>query len=523
MKKNVVLYLIVLLVAVIICPVSAEEGVVFVSLDDLFNEVKENSLAYMSIKTEMENSLINDLAGISGNSFTWNVNVDGLEYTPVTGRLQYPSLSVSFTSPSYESGLTFDGRVSTETFTLPFDPDNNSFPLRLKAGVSKKHEFKSWNDKDYMAGFRGESTYNTFRIMLLNFENRFLSDIITMLNMSEEQTDLYLRIQAEKHRLEDDLASGAVKPGSAEESRRNTDIEVLELSLEQKEKAFTDKKAEFRENYGTEYVEVDSCDPVKPEFIPDIENSFTVRQRLAELYTAEQKLEEALGHSSSVTVTASVEPVIKFREAKAYEGISVSGDFGVAFTMDNLNITLSVRSSYDPFLTEGSPWGNGPVISLNGSWSSKPSSVSEKDKARLREIYKDEEVYKRVIEDLDRENTEQKQLEVLRLGQSLSEAQQAWVAAAEKYMADSVGLVNEVTEYNNSATILRLKKERSEQLLEQLTKYMEEEGIDVGSEDPSLVVFIESMNDYMVILYEELILNIKGRILCNEIEIFNLE
>lgn len=58
------------------------------------------------------------------------------------------------------------------------------------------------------------------------------------------------------------------------------------------------------------------------------------------------------------------------------------------------------NSNYDPLMPEKAPWGNGPVISLNGSWSSKPSSVSEKDKARLREIYKDEEVYNRVIEEM---------------------------------------------------------------------------------------------------------------------------
>lgn len=528
MKKNVALFLIIFLISVIVCPlyadtdadeVSADE----ISVDDLFNQVKENSSDYMAIKAQMENSLINDLAGTSNKAFTWNVNVDGLEYTPVTGTIQYPSVSVSFTSPTYDNGLSFDGRISTDTFKLPFEPENNSFPLRLKAGISKKYEFKSWNDKDYMAGFSGEATYNSFRIMLLNFENRFLSDLITLLTLSGEGTELYLKTQAARHKLADDLANGVVKAGSAEESKRNAEIEVMELSLTQKETALTEKKDAFQESYSTEYVEVDYCAPSKPEFTPDIEKSFTVRQKLAELYTAEQKLEAALGRSSSVTLTASVEPTIKFKEAKAYQGTTINGEFGVAFTMGNLNINLSAKSNYDPLMTENAPWGDGPVISLNGSWSSKPSSVSEKDKARLREIYKDEEVYNRVIEELDRENTEKQQLESLQLSQSLSEAHQAWAAAAEKYMADSVSLVTEVNEYNNSATILNLKKERSKQLLQQLTEYIEAEEIDGNSDDPATIMFIETTDEYLSILYEELIWNIKGRILCNKVEIFNLE
>jgi hypothetical protein len=160
---------------------------------------------------------------------------------------------------------------------------------------------------------------------------------------------------------------------------------------------------------------------------------------------------------------------------------------------------------------------------MSGSWSSKPSSVSEKDKQRLREIYKDEEVYNTVLEELDRESSEKIQLETLQLGQNVAEAQQAWVTAAEQYMNDSVSLVTEVTEYNNSTTILSLKKERSAQLLEQLAKYMEEEGISDDANDPATVMFIETMDEYMGILYEELIWNIKGRILGNRIEIFNLQ
>jgi len=522
MKKKV-LYIMMLMILIIICPLSAEDEAWEMSVDDLFAEVKLNSLDYLSIKAQMENSLINDLAGTTNRAFTWNVNVDGLEFTPVTKGIKYPSVSVSFTSPTYDNGLSFDGKVSTDTFTLPFPEDSNIFPLNLRLGVSKKYEFKSWNDKDYMAGLSGEATSNSFRIMLLGFENRFLNDVITLLTLSAEETDMYLKVQAQKHKLEDDLANGVIKSGSAEESKRRNDIEVMEVSLEQKDKAFTDKKAEFREIYGTEYVEVDYCAPSKLEFVPDIENSFTVRQRLAELYTAEQKLEAATGRSSSLTLTASVEPSIKFREAKAYEATTVNGEVGASFSTGNLNINLTVRSMYDPLLVENAPWGTGPTITMSGSWSSKPSSVSEKDKQRLREIYKDEEVYNSVLEELDRESSEKIQLETLQLAQNVAEAQQAWATAAEQYMNDSVSLVTEVTEYNNSTTILSLKKERSAQLLEQLAKYMEEEGISEDANDPATVMFIETMDEYMGILYEELIWNIKGRILGNRIEIFNLQ
>ena len=522
MKKKA-FRIIILMILVIICPLSATDEFGNLTVDELFAEVKLNSLDYLSIKAQMENSLINDLAGTSYRAFTWNVNVDGLEFTPVNKGLKYPSVSVSFTSPTYDNGLSFDGKIGTETFTLPFPEDNNIFPLNLRFGVSKKYEFKSWDDKDYMAGLSGEATSNSFRVMLLNFENHFLNDVITLLTLSAEETDMYLKVQAQKHKLEDDLADGVIKPGSAEETKRRTDIEVMELALGQKSQAFIDKKAEFREVYGTDYVEVGSCEPSKPEFIPDIENSFTVRQKLAELQTAEQKIEAATGRSSSLTLTASVEPSIKFKEAKAYQATTVNGEIGASFSSGNLNINLTVRSLYDPLLAENAPWGTGPTITMSGSWSSKPSSVSEKDKARLREIYKDEEVYNRVIEEMDRESTEKQQLEVLQLGQNLADAQQAWVTAAEKYMDDSVSLVNEVNEYNNSSVILNLKKERTAQLLEQLSQYIDAEGISGDSEDPATVMFIETMDEYLNILYEELIWNIKGRILCNRIEIFNLE
>ena len=522
MKKKV-LYIIILMILFIVCPLSAQDGIEELSVDDLFAEVKLNSLDYLTIKAQMENSLINDLAGATDKAFTWNINVDGLEFTPVNKGLKYPSLSVSFTSPTYDNGLSFDGKVATETFTLPFPEDSNIFPLNLRLGVSKKYEFKSWNDKDYMAGLSGEATSNSFRVMLLNFENRFLNDVITLLNLSAEETDMFLRVQAQKHKLEDDLANGVIRSGSAEETKRRNDIDVMELALDQKSQAFSDKKAEFRESYGTEYFEVGYCAPSKPEFVPDIENSFTVRQKLAELQTAEQKIEAATGRSSSLTLTASVEPSIKFKEAKAYQATTVNGEVGATFTTGNLNINLTVRSMYDPLLAENAPWGNGPTITMSGSWSSKPSSVSEKDKARLREIYKDEEVYNQVLEDLDRESSEKKQLEILQLGQNLADAQQAWVTAAEKYMDDSVSLVNEVNEYNNSSVILNLKKERTGQLLEQLSQYIDAEGISGDSGDPATVMFIETMDEYLNILYEELIWNIKGRILCNRIEIFNLE
>ena len=43
-----------------------------------------------------------------------------------------------------------------------------------------------------MAGLSGEATSNSFRIMLLGFENRFLNDVITLLTLSAEETDMYL-------------------------------------------------------------------------------------------------------------------------------------------------------------------------------------------------------------------------------------------------------------------------------------------------------------------------------------------
>lgn len=486
-----------------------------VDIDELFQKVLTTAPAILELKEQRTTELINELVSKSGSGFKWTLGFSDLSYTPMQGVVRAPSTEVSFTSPETENHFSYEGKLSTAGFNVRPEVENTSVSLR--AGFNKGFYIKSWDSTDYTSPLALEKTINEFSILMLNFENRFLNDVITIIRKERERAKLSADFIIVSFELEDDVEAGKVKEGSPEYKKRAMEKELKMVELDKADEQLEASKKEFKETYGTDYIEIDTSTELEPTFDPDINESFSVRVAQANLKEIEQKISEKTGVSSKITISGGVEPTLYFEQAKAYEYMSVKLDLGASLEIGNFSLNASVGSEYNNNPSENPGWGNGPVISISGSWSNTPSALTAADDAKLRAIYSDDiNTYERIVGQLNEGSARKHQLEIYQLQKDLAEAQKALFVATDSYLEKSVELIGELNEYKTSSAILNVKLKAQKELADQLS-----EAFISGELDDESLYLSEEM-EYDGLVLEKLISNLQARILWNKIDMIGL-
>ena len=201
-----------------------------VDIDELFQKVLTTAPAILELKEQRTTELINELVSKSGSGFKWTLGFSDLSYTPMQGVVRAPSTEVSFTSPETENHFSYEGKLSTAGFNVRPEVENTSVSLR--AGFNKGFYIKSWDSTDYTSPLALEKTINEFSILMLNFENRFLNDVITIIRKERERAKLSADFIIVSFELEDDVEAGKVKEGSPEYKKRAMEKELKMVELD---------------------------------------------------------------------------------------------------------------------------------------------------------------------------------------------------------------------------------------------------------------------------------------------------
>ena len=485
-------------------------------IDELYQKVLTTAPAILELQEQRRTELINELVSKSGSGFKWSLGFSDFSYTPMKGEIKAPSTEVSFSSPESENNFSYEGKLSTAGFVVQPEVENTSVSLR--AGFSKGFAFKSWDSTDYTSALTIEKTINEFSILLLNFENRFLNDVITIITKERERAKLSSDFIVYSFELDDDVEAGRIKVDSPEYKKRAMEKQLKEVELDKIDEELDARKKDFKETYGTEYIEIDTCTELEPTFDPDINDSFSVQVAQARLKEVEQKIAEKTGTSSKLTITGGVEPTVYFQQAKAYEHMAVRMDLGAALEIGNFSLSATIGSEYNTDPSSDNPgWGYGPVISISGSWSNTPSALSAADDAKLRAIYSDDiNTYEKIIDLVNDGSSRKQELEIYQLQKDLSEAQKELFAAMDSYLEKSVDLMTELNAFKTSSALLNVKLKSQKELRDQMSELF----ISGELDDESL--YISEDLEYEGLLLEKLISNLQARILWNKIDMIRL-
>ena len=485
-------------------------------IDELYEKVLTTAPAILELQEQRRAELINELVSKSGSGFKWTLGFSDFSYTPMKGEIKAPSTEVSFSSPESENNFSYEGKLSTAGFVVQPEVENTSVSLR--AGFSKGFAIKSWDATDYTSALAMERTINEFSILMLNFENRFLNDVITIITKQGERTKLLSDFLIVAFELDDDVQAGKIKEGSTEYKKRAMEKELKEVEWDKLDEEIDARKKEFKDTYGTDYIDINTCTELEPTFDPDINESFSVQAAQAKLKEVEQKIAEKKGVSSKVTITGGVEPTLYFQQAKAYEHMSVRLDLGASVEIGNFSLNATIGSEYTTDPSSDNPgWGYGPVISISGSWSNTPSALSAADDAKLRAIYSDDiNTYEKIVDLVNDGSSRKQELEIYQLQKDLSEAQKELLTAMDAYLEKSVELISELNTYKTNAALLNVKLKAQKELTEELSAlYVSEE-----LEDESIYISEELELERLTL--EKLISDLRARILWNKIDMIRL-
>jgi len=501
------------------------------TVEDLYAQVRENSTSFKEIQITRRNEFLDSvLAALTGPS--WSISLQGLTIGAQQNLLQKPSLTlpsieVGYSTPERDDKLAFEARLTINNQDYSWDSDKSQYMLRspsisLKGGLSKTFEFKSWDDTDYSKGFSDIQRTNSYEISVLQFENTFLEAVIRILEWQKELNEKYIAKTRVEVSYKEALSSGKIKEGTPEDTQKKADVDVAVTEYNQTKGTGDELLSDFKKTYGVDFPEtVEASHFYYIDYEPTVGGNSDVRSKYIDYITAQQKIDEKVGKSSRLSLSASLEPKVSFDDNFGYydkASTSLGTSVNASYSTGNLSVDMSLSSDYELSPQHKGKFSNGPTFTVSASWSSTPSLLSKTEMERLKLQYTDKDgklnssEYERMLRELNNESLKKESLELEKLEASMLSAKKELEDEIAQYNKKATELKDEIKEFKNSYEILKIKTEANEKVLNQI-EILKNEGK-------------ASMEDYYTALaaansgrYDMTIASIKSHIIFNRIQI----
>ncbi len=519
----------------------ALSSVCAVSLEEFYNQVLESSPAVRELQATKRSDFVeNVLSSLKGP--TWSVGLQSFKIAAKNNftsppNITLPGLDISYTSPESEDRLSFDARLSIGELSYEWDYVSesdknyvykvNMSNISLRAGLNKSYEFKSWDNTDWTKGLSDMQRRNGYEVSLLEFENGFLEDVVRILEWEKETSKKFSEYQILRQKYDADMASGKLKADTPDETKRKAEVDVADKEYMQQADSIKDTAADFKTRYGLEYQFVDSAKRYELEFTPDPAGNFEVYMKYADYMTAIQKVEEKTGKQSSLSLSANVEPRISFSRNFAYDKTSLGTSVSATYNTGKLSVDGSFSTDYSINNVNVGSFDDGtPSFSIGVTWSNTPSSLTTTDLEFLRRQYTsydpksgtyvfDDESYERTLKEAKNSTLRKEVLELEQQERSMLSAKREYERTLQDYNRNANELVREIKNYKNSVEVQKIKTESNAKVLKQYQELYE--AGKATEDDLSKAIF-----DVDADRVEELILNIRSRIIYNKIQIIKM-
>ena len=411
--------------------------------------------------------------GLNGAGFSFSDNMSGHSY-------QLPGLDVSYTSPQTDDGISFDARASLGS--ISFESENNfkagGFEVTFHGGIGKKYEFHSWDDTEYGKGWQDTLSRIQYENTILQFEIDFLTDLRDMLVLQQESVEPIMTAGAYEIRYRTDLENGVFTEDSPEGIRRLTECEVSNAAARQKTDAYKEKIEDICDKYGLaseEVISINGATKYELEITPIKDGNYEVYGKYLEMQSIRQEIEQKTGTSSTLTLSAGLDPKVTFADSLQHESNSINGELSASLSSGNFSVDVSVSTGLTHNYSSSDPvWSwTGPSISISGSWSNTPQVLSNAEIARLKALYTTDDVlnrdaYEKVLRDISNNAMKAEILEIERLEDALADATREWSEALTRYNVLVNEFKTEIRNFNNEYELFMIQYEGEKKVSEKL-------------------------------------------------------
>ena len=498
------------------------------TVEELYKTVTETSPKFNEIQLSRRSEFVESvLAALKGP--TWSISLNGAAVTaskdfmyPVD--ITLPGLDVSYSTPENSDNVSFETRFSLSNLKFSWDNSANGkkdhyvlgdTQVSLKESISKKYEFKSWDATDYSKALSDRQRNVSYETTLLEFENDFLKSILTVLEWQKEtetKSSAYALVNAQYNY---DVENGKLDPESPEGTKRKAEVDVAEKEFEQQLDSIKESLNEFQKAYGVDVTTISGAEKYELEFTPNADENIDVYSKYIDYLTALQRVEEKIGKSSTLSLSASLEPKVYFDNDVVYKNSGVGASLSASYSSGNLSVDASFSTEYS--IKRGNKGGfeSGPELSLSLSWSNTPSNLSNAELAKLKEQYTkngkfDADAYERTLRDLRNATLKKEALELEQLENAMARAEQEWEASVNEYNQKANELVAEIKEFKNSLEIQKIKKDSNLKAYQQYEELFDQgKATSTDLINAGLAVELDEIN--------EIISNVRSHILYNKI------
>lgn len=518
MKRTLIF---ILLAALLLSCVGAE------TVEELYQKVTETSPKFSEIRLSRRSEFVESvLAALSGP--TWSISLQGAAITaskdfmyPVD--ISLPGLDVSYTTPENKNQISFETKMSISSMKYTWDKTEErkdryileDMQISFRESLSKKYEFKSWDATDYSNSLSERQRKVSYETSLLEFENVFLKSIMSVLEWQKETTTKGSALAILNSQYDSDVEKGKLDPESPEGTKRKAEVDIAQTEFDQQLDSLQETMDEFNKTYGIELPNITGAESYDLDFTPNPDENIDVYSKYVDYITAVQKVEEKTGKSSTLSLSASLEPKVYFGNDIVYNKSGVGASLSASYSSGNLSVDASFSTEYG--IKKGNKGGfeSGPELSISLSWSNTPTNLSNAELEKLKEQYTkngkfDVDAYERTLRDLRNSTLKKEVLELEQLENSMANAELQWEAAVNEYNQKASELVAEIKEYKNSLEIQKIKSDSNLKAYKQYEELFEQ-----GKATPA-----DMLNALLAVeldKIDEIISNVKSHILYNKI------
>ena len=465
------LIIVVLTAVMILSCVGAE------TVEELYQRVTETSPKFSEIRLSRRSEFVESvLAALKGP--TWSISLQSATLTaskdfmyPVD--ITLPGLDVSYSTPENQDQVSFETRLSIGSLKFAWDSSASGkrdhyvlgdTQISLKESLSKKYEFKSWDATDYSKVLSERQRNISYETSLIEFENDFLKSILTVLEWQKETEKKSTALAILSTQYEQDVESGKLNPESPEGTKRKAEVDIAQTEFDQQLESINESLNEFKKTYGVELTTISGADRYELEFTPDPDENTDVYSKYVDYLTAVQRVDEKTGKSSTLSLSASLEPKAYFANDIVYDKAGVGASLSASYSSGNLSVDASLSTEYTIKKGNKGSFESGPELSVSLSWSNTPTNLSNAELEKLKEQYTkngkfDVDAYERTLRDLRNSTLKKEALELEQLENAMNKAEVEWEAAINEYIQKANELVAEIKEFKNSLEIQKIKHE----------------------------------------------------------------
>ena len=497
------------------------------TVEELYQKVTELSPQFSEIQLSRRSEFVESvLAALKGP--TWSVSLQGASVRaskdfmyPVD--LSIPGLDVSYTTPENQDQISFETRFSISPLKFAWDTSEQrkdhyvleESQVSLKESLTKKYEFKSWDATDFSRTLSDRQRNVSYETSLLEFENDFLTKILSVLELQKETETKISALEILTSKYYSDTQSGMLDLNSPEGTKRKAEVDIAQAEYDQQLESLNDSLKEFYTIYGIEFKTITGAASYELIFTPNPDENIDVYSKYVDYRTAMQRVEEKTGKSSTLSLSASLEPTVYFGNDIVYKNSGIGASLSASYSSGNLSVDTSLSTEYS--IKNGNKGGfeSGPEFTISLSWSNTPSNLSNAELEKLREQYTkngkfDADAYERTLREIRNSTLKKEALELEQLETAMSRAELDWEAAVNEYNQKANQLVAEIKEFNNS---LKIQKIRQESNLKAYNQYVE-------LANQGKATSADLLNAYLAVELDDIdaiISNVRSHILYNKI------